>query len=122
VIVIRYKFFGIDFDNTIVDQKTLIPLPNAKHVMDRIKQNGGEIAIWTCRTGADLFEALYILNANNIPYDCVNETLPSFIEKWGNHGRKIWCDVYIDDLSIHNRNGIDWYEIEKWIFEEDETT
>jgi hydroxymethylpyrimidine pyrophosphatase-like HAD family hydrolase len=118
VIPIKYKYYAIDFDNTIINQKTLTLLPNAAKVMRRIKQNGGEIAIWTCRTGEDLDEAISILTQYSIPYDCVNETLPSFVEQWGNNGRKIFADVYIDDASIHNRNGIDWYEIERWIFNE----
>jgi hydroxymethylpyrimidine pyrophosphatase-like HAD family hydrolase len=118
VISIKYKYYAIDFDGTLVDAN-LKPLPYAIYVMNRIKEHGGEIAIWTCRTGEDLQIAIRILNENNIPYDCINETLPSFVNQWGNDGRKIWAEVYIDDLSIHNRNGIDWYEIEKWIFEED---
>jgi hydroxymethylpyrimidine pyrophosphatase-like HAD family hydrolase len=121
VIVIRYKTFAIDVDGTILDEN-LKPLPNVIHTMQRIKESGGEIAIWTCRTGMDLIVAVKTLNQYNIPYDTVNDTLPAFYEKWGSNGRKIWVDTYIDNASIHNRNGIDWYEIERWIFEEDETT
>jgi hydroxymethylpyrimidine pyrophosphatase-like HAD family hydrolase len=121
VIAIKYHTYAVDFDDTLFD-RNLKPLPNAIHTMQRIKENGGEIAIWTCRTGMDLRVAAKTLDQYNIPYDTINDTLPSFYEIWGNNGRKIWADVYVDNASIHNRNGIDWYEIEKWIFEEDETT
>jgi hydroxymethylpyrimidine pyrophosphatase-like HAD family hydrolase len=119
VILIKHKYFAIDYDGTLCDEH-LKPLPNAIHTMQRIKENGGEIAIWTCRTGMDLKVAIKTLDQYNIPYDTVNDTLPGFMEMWGNNGRKIFADVYVDNASIHNRNGIDWYEIEKWIFEEDE--
>lgn len=114
----KYKYFAIDFDGTIIDKKTKMPLPHATRVIQRIISEGGEVAIWTCRTDEDELEARNILKKFNIPFHSFNDTLPSVKEQWGENGRKIWAEVYIDDLSIHCRDGIDWLEIEKWIWGE----
>ena len=112
----KYKYFAIDFDGTIYNKVTKEILQDAARVIQRIKDNQGEIAIWTCRTHEDEEEALRILHENNIPYDVFNDTLPSVKSSWGDNGRKIWAEIYIDDMSIHCRNGVNWSEIEEWIF------
>lgn len=113
----KYKYYAIDFDGTIYDRHLKTILPNAKKVLDKIKKYGGEITIWSCRTGKDAKEARNILDKESVPYDTFNETLPSVRKEWGENGRKIWAEVYIDDLSKHNRKGnVDWNKIEKWIW------
>lgn len=118
----RYKLFVIDFDGTIVDSQfhEIIGLkPHAKRVINRIYENGGEIGIWTCRTEEYLQACKEYLDMNGIKYHCINETLPTVRGQWGEDGRKIWGHVYIDDGGIyaHMNNGIDWLQIEEWIFE-----
>lgn len=113
----RYKYFAIDFDGTIFDKQTKEILPHAARVINKIRECGGEVVIWSCRTDGDKEEMINILHQNEIGYDCVNDTLPSVKRQWGENGRKIWAEVYIDDLSVHCRNGVDWLEIEKWIWE-----
>lgn len=118
----KFKTFAIDFDDTIT-KGTKFPAigelrPHAKRVINRIKENGGEIAIWTCRTGEHEVKVRKYLEENGIPYDSFNEILPSERLQWGEGGRKIFADVYIDDHGIYammNR-GIDWLQIEKFIF------
>lgn len=112
----KYKYFAIDFDGTITDRYTGKINPDAIRVINRIREHGGEVAIWTCRTDQDAEEAKQLLKESNLMYDSFNDTLPSVKKQWGGNGRKIWAEVYIDDLSIHCRNGVDWGEIEKWIW------
>jgi hypothetical protein len=118
----RFKTFAIDFDDTITINTKFPDIgelnPHADRVIRRIKENGGEIAIWTCRTGSHEIEVKNFLDAHNIPYDSFNEILPSEREQWGEGGRKIYADCYIDDHGIYARmnGGIDWLEIEYYIF------
>lgn len=94
--------FAIDFDGTIVRHK--FPeigeiIPDAVEAMRQIKDLGHHIIIWTCRAGDTLKEAIDFLNANNIPYDCVNQNLPWHITHYNNDSRKIFADIYIDDAN-----------------------
>lgn len=121
----RFKTFAIDFDDTITI-KTKFPEigelnPHADRVIRRIKENGGEIAIWTCRTGHHELAVKNYLALHNIPYDSFNEILPSEKAEWGEGGRKIFAHCYIDDKGIYAqmRGGIDWLELESYIFGHD---
>ena len=98
----RSLIFAIDFDNTIAltDYPKILG-PNKKVVdfMFRVKKNGHKIIIWTCRKDIHLKEAAEWLRENNIPFDSVNESMSSSIEKWG-WSRKVGADYYIDDKNL----------------------
>jgi hypothetical protein len=120
----RFNTFAIDFDDTIT-QNTRFPeigelKPHADRVIRRIKENGGEIAIWTCRTGEHEVKVRDFLEKHDIPFDSFNEILPSERLVWGDGGRKIFAHCYIDDKGIYAQmnGGIDWLELERYIFEE----
>lgn len=113
----KYKYFAIDFDGTIYNSIEKRIFPHAKRVIEKIRKNGGEVGIWTCRTEKDAIEAKKILHKSSILYDSFNDTLPTVESKWGKNGRKIWADVYIDDSSIgFKERSIDWLEIERMIW------
>jgi hypothetical protein len=118
---LKHKFFAIDFDGTIAyDAYPGIGniIPGAKETMLKIKELGGEIAIWTCRTHAAKENAKKFLDANNIPYDKFNEPFDANVNEYGgDHARKIFADVYIDDRSIHlEGKPVNWEDIQKNIF------
>lgn len=118
----RFKTYAIDFDDTITTGTEFPEIgelrPHADRVMRRIKENGGEIAIWTCRTGEHVDRIKEFLSNHEIPYDSFNEILPSESLMWGEGGRKIFADCYIDDRSIHAQmnGGINWLQLEDYIF------
>lgn len=119
----KFKYYAIDFDDTIAfSDFPLIKteVPHAGRVMRRIKDNGGQISIWTCRTGAPLEDARHFLESNNIPYDLMNEPFPEIAELFGGSGRKIFADIYIDDKGVDTiaNGGIDWLKIENMIFDD----
>lgn len=122
----KFQKYAIDFDHTITINGRFPKIgdvrPHADRVIRRLKENGAEIAIWTCRTGEHAMTAYNFLKENNIPFDTFNDTLPSEKEIWGDSGRKIFAECYIDDLSIHAQmqGGIDWLELETYIFEEEQ--
>lgn len=112
----------MDFDGTIVADGVFPDigelLPHSKRVLDKIVEHGGRIAIWTCRSGERELEVGEWLKSNEIPFETLNEPFPQNIEIYGEGGRKIFADIYIDDRSLHSlmNGGIDWLEIEKFIF------
>lgn len=117
----KFKFYAIDFDDTIAYSnfpriKKLVP--HADRVIRRIKDSGGQISIWTCRTGEHLEQARHFLESNNIPYDYLNEEFAEIAEIFGGSGRKIFADVYIDDKGVDTiaNGGVDWAKIEYMIF------
>lgn len=121
---LKYKHVAIDFDGTIVHDGCY-PYggefkENAVHVMKRIIAEGGEIAIWTCRNGKEQ-EAVVMdkLTDAGIYGFALNAPFEHFTNEYGgDNARKIFADTYIDDRSIHaQQTGIDWFEIEKMLFE-----
>lgn len=120
----KFKTFAIDFDDTIVDNKN-VTFPeigtlkyDADRVIKKIRDNGGEIAIWTCRSGEHEKGVKDFLSKHEIEYDSFNAVLPCEKEQWGEGGRKIYADVYIDDHGIYAmmNGGISWIQIEIFIF------
>ncbi|MBC1615349.1 hypothetical protein HB904_04070 [Listeria booriae] len=115
---LKYKYFAIDFDGTIVQDK--FPhvgelLIGAKETLVKINEAGGQITIWTCREGQEKQECIEFLKANNVPYDFINCNHPDLIKKFGIDCRKIGADIYIDDKSMLGKE-ISWLEIHKHIF------
>jgi hypothetical protein len=114
----KYKYYAIDFDGTIVEDafpKIGKLKPHVIRVMKRIVNSGGRIAINTCRCGKYAYAAQGFLDACSIPYHTFNETDRKIIEMYADNPRKLSADVYIDDKNIFC-NDIDWLAIEKEIF------
>lgn len=100
---LKYQYFAVDFDNTIAyDAYPKIGdlIPGAKETLELIKDLGGHILIWTCRTDKYLENAIAFLDKNKIPYDCVNESFSENVNFYGGDTRKCYADVYIDDRCI----------------------
>ena len=76
----RQRIVAIDFDGTIVEDTwpTIGNLrPDVLRVIKRLRDNGDNIVIWTCRQGKDLSDAIKFLDKNDIPYDAINENVES---------------------------------------------
>lgn len=71
--------------------------PGAVEALKELKDDGHEVAIWTCWATE---EARQWLDENKVPYDYVNEEAPD-------HGSpKIDADVYLDDKAVRHEG--DW--------------
>jgi hypothetical protein len=118
---LKFKYIAIDFDDTIatdgypeIGELKLF----ADVVIRKIKEHGGQIAIWTCREGEDEIKVKKFLEEHNIPWDVFNEPFPDIVEQFNGSGRKIFADVYIDDKGIHTvGKGIHWTDIHNRLFE-----
>lgn len=117
---LKYKLFAIDFDNTIVyDAYPKIGnlIPGAKETMLKIKELGGLISIWTCRSGKHELMVKDFLDSNNIPYDYINESFEENVIMYGGDTRKVYADCYIDDKSLHfGGEPVDWDLVQSLIF------
>lgn len=117
---LKYKYFAIDFDGTIAyDAYPNIGelIPGAKETMAKIRELGGQIVIWTCRTDEALENAIKFLADNGIEYDKFNESFDHNVNLYGNDTRKVYADIYIDDRSLHfQQQPVDWSLVEEIIF------
>lgn len=109
---------AIDFDGTIC--RGIYPnidglQPDAKQYIQKLKDDGHYIIIYTCRCGDYLTQAINWLLANEIPFDRVNDNEPQSIALYKNNSRKVYAHVYVDDKQV---GGLPpWSEIYKYITE-----
>lgn len=101
-----YKIIAVDFDGTLCENDW----PNIGRpitaVIDWIKERkreGSKIILWTCREGKKLTEAVNWCWRHDLIFDAVNQNVPEIIESFGMDCRKIYADIYIDDLSFNHR-------------------
>ena len=93
---------AVDFDGTLC--KNCWPdigEPNHK-LIDYLMEcyfNGAKLILWTCREGELLDKALEWCEEMGLLFDAVNNNIPESIEKYGSNCRKVYADIYIDDLS-----------------------
>lgn len=71
------------------------------NVLRQLRNSGEiELILWTCRVGEPLKFAVEWCKEQGVEFDAVNENLPRIIEQFGGDNRKIYADVYIDDLAV----------------------
>lgn len=119
---LKYKFFAVDFDNTIAYENYPFIgdlIPGAKETIQKIHELGGKIAIWTCRTGEQEEWVKEFLAKHDIPYDKFNTCFDEHKELYGGASRKIFADVYIDDRCLlWAGEVVNWDTVEVLILEE----
>lgn len=101
----KYVYIAVDFDGTITKWnsfpmtgyadtividflKFLKTLPNVK------------LALWTCRHGKQLQEAIDFCKNLDVTFDVVNDDFIEIKELGWGEGRKIYADYYIDDKAV----------------------
>lgn len=104
---------AVDFDGTIVeDQYPRIgdPRPGAIETLKKLRREGYQLILWTCRTGHKLAEAVKFCAERGIRFDAINESLRCHVVKYnGSDPRKIGADIYIDDRGLSSLP--EWEEI-----------
>lgn len=110
---------AVDFDGTlhmgaypsIGDMR-----PGAKEYMQKLKEDGHYLIIWTCREGDVLLEAINWLLSQDIPFDRVNDHEPENKAKYGGTTRKVSADLYVDDKQVGELPT--WEEIYRYVLKE----
>ncbi|MEA4916307.1 hypothetical protein [Proteiniphilum sp.] len=104
---------AVDFDGTIVkDDYPFIgdPMPGAIETLRKLKKEGYQLILWTCRTGQKLAEAVKYCSENGIRFDTINENIRyNIVSHNGSDSRKVGADLYIDDRGLVKIP--DWDEI-----------
>lgn len=102
------KVVAVDFDGCLCESA----FPEIGQVKDihkevheivrKLKKEGNIIILWTCREDEPnkkyLTEAVEWCKKRGIEFDYINENP---LNPYGDTGRKIYADVYIDDKSIN---------------------
>lgn len=94
---------AIDFDGTIC--RGTFPTidgmqPYAKDIINELHSEGHYIIIWTCRTREHLLDAINWLLHHDIKFHRVNAGNPDNIARYGDEGKKIYANVYIEDKNL----------------------
>lgn len=100
---VQYMVFAVDFDGTLSFGKWPECGPANEGLIDFLnkrRQLGDRIILWTCREGANLDLAVEWCQNKGLEFDAVNDNLPDVIEKYGGNSRKVSCDFYIDDRAV----------------------
>lgn len=108
------RLIAIDFDDTITNPS---PYPimgtlnqEAAFWINELYRAGYKLALWTCRSGKYLDEAIQLLKDNDL-YKCftyINDDNKQQVEH-----RKIIADFYIDDRSTIGP--INWEQLYQYI-------
>lgn len=102
-----YTIIAVDFDGTLCECRyPEIGEPNVA-LIDQLKQmqsGGTKLILWTCRTDEHLDAAVQWCVLHGLVFDAINENIPEMVEYWGNDGRKVFADIYIDDKMVNNPN------------------
>lgn len=113
-------YIGVDFDGTMVDHQ--YPqigwaVPGAIDWCKTFQRNGGNIILWTMRSGDKLEEARQYMEDNGINLFGVNENPTQ--QTW-TQSPKAYCHMYIDDAAVgcplmriegFQRLCVDWNDI-----------
>jgi len=94
---------AIDFDGTLHTGRWPnigAPTPYAIEVMQKLKNDGHYLIIWTCREGERQTEMVNWLLEKGIPFDRINEHKPGTAELYGYSARKVYAHLYIDDKQV----------------------
>lgn len=90
------KTVGVDYDGTIVYNKTHEEVPFAIMTIKEMQAKGHKIILFTCRTGDSLDRAVDYMKLRQVSLYGVNDNP---LHRTPN-GKKVLCDYYIDDKAI----------------------
>lgn len=102
----RPLVFAVDFDGTIAHTQYPKIISENKRITDfmkKVKADGHQIIVWTCREGDHLLQAKEWMCERGIPFDKMNESIDAWVEFYG-PSRKVGADYYIDDKAINVHN------------------
>ena len=96
------KAIAIDFDGCLcADAFPAIGSPNWPVIRraQAEQRAGAGLILWTCREDQLLQEAVAACEGWGLTFDAVNESLPDWIEAYGNRPRKVGATEYWDDKA-----------------------
>lgn len=99
---INYTIHAVDFDGTLCENRfPEIGEPNMILINELIykRECGDKVILWTNREGELLGNAVKFCSNLGLEFDAVNDNIPEMIEYLGHNTRKVFANVFIDDLA-----------------------
>lgn len=97
------KAIAVDFDGCLCsDAWPEIGAPNWDVIIRarQEQQAGAGLILWTCREGELLNQAVEACARWGLQFDAINESLPEWVEFYGNQPRKVGATEYWDDKGV----------------------
>ena len=95
---------AVDFDGTLCSNafpKVGEPKWDVINKVKKLKEEGWELILWTCRSGKALDDAVKATQDWGIKWDSINDHTPSQKKWWnGDFGTKVFANYYLDDRSL----------------------
>ena len=118
----KSKVIGLDFDGTMVTHAYPALGKPLDYALEKLMAAGHKIILYTMRSGERLQDAVDYLEGEGVILYGVNENKT---QKHWTESPKIYCNYYIDDLSIgipleaqvNGRPVVDWVEVEELLYE-----
>lgn len=102
---LKTKIIAVDFDGTLCEDafpEIGEPKLEVINYVKQLQKQGNKLILRTCREGVYLHHAItWCVNKFGLFFDAINDNLEAVKTEWKMNVRKIYCDVYIDDRSIH---------------------
>lgn len=104
---------AVDFDGTLCKDAWPDIGEEDTDVLNYIlenQKNGARIILWTNREGIYLERAVAWCKDRGLIFDTVNDNIPENVKRFGSNSRKVFADLYIDDLAAAGTNDFrKWY-------------
>lgn len=95
---------AVDFDGTIVNDaypSIGVERAGAVETLRKLRGEGYQLILWTCRTGRHLAEAVKWCAERGIHFAAINGNLRSEVERYkGSDPRKVGASMYVDDRGV----------------------
>lgn len=101
---------AVDFDGTLNTDPHAFPLAgepnwNIINKVKKLKAEGWETILWTCRTGESLDIAVKATKEWGLEWDAINDHTDSQKKWWkGDLGKKVFANIYLDDRAMNVRD------------------
>lgn len=104
------NIIAVDFDGTLAVHKyPLIGEPHTELIEELIqhRKDGGQLILWTCRSGEDLKKATDWCTEQGLSFDSINEDVPQVknSEYGRNKSPKVFANIYLDDRCVRTVAG-----------------
>ena len=96
------KIIACDFDGTLCENKFPSIGAPRHEIIDALlneQRAGARLILWTCRTEAQVAEAVTWCADHGIIFDAINDNLPDIKRSFGCDPRKVFANEYWDDRN-----------------------
>ena len=101
---------AVDYDNTLDGAGYPFvgkPFLDRIEKIKKLREEGNEIILWTCRHGQTLEVAVQYMKTFGLEFDAINENVKRYSN--GYNSPKVIADVYIDDCGCGSNTWEDFF-------------